>query len=461
MLSCSSSSSGRELDQNVNGHKTVQNRKNHTKFDNLNDDILYLILNQSGLDTQLSMAHVNSRSSNMAHFVVRRKYKNHSIDIAFDRDAEEILLENNNRITIYNLPFALNMFKNFGHYFRAIKIRDDSLELVDVTKIINQITKYCSKSVKRLELESKNHDLLDKFTETLEQVEELIIDDGVLNARQLSVEKPLNELFPNLRRLIIYSRCQRVNFINSELPHSLHFEIFIGYSIGPNTRIVENVKEFIQKNPTIRSLEIGFYHATMIHFISQHLPQLESLTLYNLGIESDELRMENVKEFRLTTDDICLSSYDKLSLPRLVSLDIRYTGDFRRWVPFLNKHPLVRHLHSSDIVIGPDHINELMANYTNLSDVTIDTCHNWELDTIVQFMENHQKLEKFQIRVSKAELFPELSQRRTDLLEQFGDEWIVEELEIENDKALSIVRKSSVCTMENLPFKQITRSNKN
>lgn len=438
IFSCSSEN---PLQQAGEEFKSVQNGETKTKFDDLNDDVLYVILDRLELDALLKMADVGSRYSKIADDVFRRKYQNYQLVIEI-LGTTEVFHEDSNRITINNLPFALNLLKTFGHYFPAIKNVDNDLELADMTKIAHHLMKYCSKSLKKLEL-GQNHEILDQFTEPFDVVKELIVGDRTRDIDKLNLTKPLNELFPNLRalRLFTWSRVHD-NLINCKWSRIEHFGMSAtDFMVFNNDRLIKSVEEFILKNSrTLRSLEALFNNPTLFTFISHHLLHLESFAIANLRIET-EVRFENLKEFRLTTNDIGESSPEKLSLPRLESLDLRCVRDISKWAQFLNRHTQIRRLYLSEIASCPDQINTFTANLTNLTDVKLKLYHDWALGSIVRFVENHQKMNRLQIRTFNLASIQLLAQRKFDLLQRFGDTWNIEELQIKNTKGLSLERK--------------------
>lgn len=350
LLNCGCSSEN-EINQNRYGIESAQYSEIITNFVDLNDDIVYLILDRLNLNALLSMVRVNSRYSDIADEVVRRKYRNYKIDIktVFKTDgSRSIFNEGNNNVTIYDISFALDLLKYFGHYFRAINVHvyKENLELVDLTKIAQYLNKYCSKSLKQLQLEFIEHEILNEFTEPFEAVEEL----NIINEIYFQTEaKPLDELFPNLRRLIIYSRYDvNYNFINTELPRLEYF-----YINGDDQRELsvtnsENIRNLIRRNPTIRSLDLQLSKLPkLLTYINHFLPQLENLTLSDLHIDDERVQLKNVKKFELkviTNPHIVFSSIDKLSMPRLDSLNIGYPDNSNEWISFFNRHPQIRHL---------------------------------------------------------------------------------------------------------------------
>lgn len=227
--------------------------------------------------------------------------------------------------------------------------------------------------------------------------------------------------------MILHSRYGvNYSFINTELPHLEHFYINGDDQPELSATNSENVREFIRKNPTIRSLELGLTDWNLI--ICEQLPHLEILTLSNFCIDDDRVPEENVKKFQLTNTHIDFPSIDKLSMPRLDSLNIGYPDNSNEWMSFFNRHPQIRHLILKENInhhfIRHEKISVLTANLINLTHVTIEI-FTAETDDIIEFIENHWNLNKFQFAIS----YLRIDQERA-LRERFENEWDIEEFEM-------------------------------
>lgn len=150
VISCSSSI-GNELDRNRDGVEGTQNDEIKMEFVDLNADILYLILNRLELNTLINMAQVDSRYVDIVNTVFRHKFPNYKLCISYFMGPTLMFDDTyNNQIVTYNIPFALNMLKYFGHDFQSIEIRDQHLRLTNLINICQFTSKYCSKSLKNL-----------------------------------------------------------------------------------------------------------------------------------------------------------------------------------------------------------------------------------------------------------------------------------------------------------------------
>lgn len=442
VLSCRTSS-GHELDWNGDEVVWVHNGEIKTNLIDLNDDVLYLILNPLELKILLNIVQVNSRFSNIVKEVIRRRYRNHILCLSYHWNPDISVYKTNENLIIYDIPITLNLLKYFGHNFQSIKMKDSYAKLDDLINICQSIEKYCSKSLKKLYLEPTKYEILNKFTGSFETLEELNINYGFsMENTKVNVAKPLGELFPNLRRLMLHSYCSlNYSFINTILPKIEH--VHISSELMISDRNSENVKGFLQKNPTIRSLEVSFYGPFVMTSIREYLPQLENLTLHGLTIGNDTVQLKNVKNFVLTDNNFPLSGIDKLYMPRLESLNTEYHPDnSSQWMTFFNNHTQLRHLQLRERSFSfdniPPQINVLTENLLNLTNVTIKVYDYLGIDPIIQFIETHRKLNKFQFAIRN---FSTDQERK--LRERYESEWNISSFEL-NFNGLSFERKQPI-----------------
>lgn len=430
--------SGHEIGQNTNEIESIQSGENKTELNELNYDVLYLILKHSEFDTLLNLVQMKSRISDIASEMIRRKYRDYDLKMSIKSDlltTSSLYLDDKtyNQLIIYDFQFALDVIKHFGPYFQKIEIYDPKLQIDELIKITQYITKYCTKSLKSLELHFMIEKILDKFTEPLEATEELIIRSAK-NVDEIT--KPLNELFPKLRRLKLISwHPNSFSFIKCKLPHIEYFFIDATQKYQTFEKNVENIKEFMRLNPILRSLELNLDHPTMMpdltSSINQYLPQLENLTLFTLSTGNGSIEFGNVKKFEIKTRTIRDPSTSRLSMPKLVELNVKYEQrHFSHWMQFFNDHAQIQHLNfmcqNSDATNVFIELLTFTSNLQNLTDVTIALFNDVEIEYIIQFMENHQKMNKFEFVVYNHPNPKELAQKKLQIRERRGDEWNIE-----------------------------------
>lgn len=443
LISCCSN--GSKLHSRGNEIETSSKEEIETEFSALNYDVLYLIFSRLELTSLMSVVQTNSRNAEVVNDVIGGRYQNYRLDIstASENNGLLSLYEINDKITVYDVPFALDVLKYFGHHFRGLIIQDKNLELNDLMSISRFLIKYCQNSLEELQLKIKHHEILDKFSEPLPSVKDLNIHD-MIKRDSVNMAMPLNELFPNLKRFTIYSwYCTNYSFINTKLLQLEHFSIS-GVNLQElSSNNNENIRKMIRKNPTIRSLELRIDDREIITLISKYLPKLENLKLLCFRIGNDLVQLKMVKRFELTGYNIRFSSIDKLLMPHLESLKMSFDPeDSVELMSFLNKHLQLRQLSLTDsryLVNEPSiQINELTANLKHLTDVTVGIFDYFGINPIVEFIENHPKLNRFQFAMG---IFT-TEQERT-LRQRYQNEWNIEEFRMDF-KGLSFKRKELI-----------------
>lgn len=170
LLSSCSSCSRNAWDQHENVIESSQDGEIKREFRDLNGDIWYLIFYRLKLNALLNMLQADSRLSDIANEVVSRKYRNYKfILMIMSIRRTELYEEDDNRVTIYNIPFVLNVLKYFAHNIRALKIRNiyNQMKLDDLIRISEFVNKYCSKSLKNLQLFTRDRIIVDTFYGTI------------------------------------------------------------------------------------------------------------------------------------------------------------------------------------------------------------------------------------------------------------------------------------------------------
>lgn len=106
-------------------HRSTENSRNKTKFDNLNDDVLYLILNYSNLTALTSIAEVRPRFAYFAGKAFLSKYRNYAI-LIYDGDNYEDYA-NRSSLLIGDYRLGLNVLKYFGKDIKNLRVDNEML----------------------------------------------------------------------------------------------------------------------------------------------------------------------------------------------------------------------------------------------------------------------------------------------------------------------------------------------
>lgn len=447
-----------EAIQNKDRIEMYQNVKNATNFFDLNIDVLDIILYQLELKDLLKTAEAMSELSDLIGDVFRRKYlKNEpSINIhlygryssVYTKQPVKFVAQTNT-VEINDLQDSINMLKYFGHFFHNVMLHYITSENADMEIINSNLNKYCLKTLKRLHLE---FNLVGSFPVPFSGVEELSIR---LDEYKLNTSKPLSDLFPNLRRLnLLLDQDINIKFIDGKFSHLDHFDFIVRESFIRANRIetFDQMKEMIKKNPTIRNIKMILnFPDYIVKFLSETLPNLESLELRHLRIDQfDTVHFANVKNFILHILDLDdIKNLEKLSLPRLESFETSSFSNFNEWIQFLKKHNHLKRLQVIDnynLFRNITQLNELVADLPDLVDLTIKFMFYSGMEDIIWFIRNHESFENVRFEFPDWRSIP--GSDVTELQQQFQNVWRVEGIVKSESIIVGFVFKKEIPTQK-------------
>lgn len=383
---------------------TEQNGGIKLEFSDLNGDIIYQIFSQLPLRDLVNIAQTNFKHSLIAVEVFRRMHR-------------DVGLKFQNSIVLWT-PF----------------------EMISNSRTIAYTLKHFGKYLKKL-LIDYNHNgftALDKLKVTFEQVEEITCTIS----KNFNETKSWNQQYPNLRRLKLNLFVKiDISFINCKLPHLEYLSLkFFDLDIySGDTKL--QIEEMIEKNPTIRGMEVYNFYPGFLMMLDQKLPNLENLTLSTLKTESENsIHLRNIKNLDLFIHYPPHAVIEKFSLPHLESLKMYYNSEYRNeWNTFFQKHTNVSRLHVTipcNCLIYMQQFNEIMINLTNLVEISAGTIRYTGIHPITQFIGSHGKLNIFRFKLSQ---FTEDDLQALQM--QFANEW---DIKAEFNNNLSFRRKSYI-----------------
>lgn len=317
LTECVKSSQQKSLKQSKNCIERLK-----IKFTDLNDDILFDIIDNLPLKDWPSMIKINSK---LLHFVgdaFHRKYRSYEVKILDTHSTDgKTIVESltNERVEIHDFDAAVVMLIHFGHSIKRLNIKSEQMSKSEAAVINQLIQTYCLK-VTHLNLGSIKADTLQQFKMPFQNVKELII---IIKEKQVkSGILPMNQLFPNISRLnFAFHENVDLSFIDYEFPMLAHF-----YAANDACTQVNRIESMLTKNMQIKSIELEGFPKDYVRIINKHLQNIENLTLSTFNIGDVPLHMENVKNFILyETSPV---SIDKLSFSHIDSLQMYFTPIF-------------------------------------------------------------------------------------------------------------------------------------
>lgn len=289
------------------------------------------------------------------------------------------------QINFYHLELFEDVMQYFGNCVKRIAIvneKDNNLTMAN--RLVNE---YCSESVKELDLKYISSNALRQYTKPFSAVEKLTCTIST----ELDENSTLNQFFPGLQQLAL-SLMDGVNFnlVDCTLTHLKHLELKVFSGCEQRRHQIEGL---IRKNPQIQSIALDGFHFDLLRTISEVTPNLENLIVSHFKID-DHIRFGNVNNFVLIS---VISDYlEKLSFSHLNSFEMVYFDQNEHLSGFFKRHQHLKRLHITDAMFGPVVLDELTANLPNLVEVIVED-REVSSDSIIRFLNNHQKLMKFQI----------------------------------------------------------------
>lgn len=347
---------------------------------------------------------------------------------------------------VHGYQNCLDMIKYFGRYLENVSIRfgytTDSSTIEDINRSLNR---YCSESLKSLQMNYQSKVFnFEGFTKPFDDVEEFSAE---ISKYEQNASRPLNEVFPNLRRLDLrLSTDENITFIDGKFPHLDQVHLKVDIYSAKKMKLIEPLEGTIKKSPTIQCMEFNFFYPdNFLQFLSEALPNLERLKMNHLRIaENDTLRFENLKQLILNSPSADIKNLEKLSLPHLESFETFYTSSRENELKhFLRRHNGLKRLYLTDfpnLLNNAEYLNVFLTVSPNLVELKIKLNSYNGIEQVDQFIRSHEQFEKVDFEyaswtVSEADV--------QALKEQLQSEWTVEGVRgnYRRIQAISIERK--------------------
>lgn len=191
-----------DIDASNNGN---QPKRNKLKFTDLNDDVLYLILEKTSLTLNLLKAIPSGTISLVAVAVYRKIYRNYKVEFYIDKMNYQLkefhVDDDRNYIKICTCEAVQQFMKHFGDGIRTLQFNTQLFDKEKAVIISQYINKYGRKSINNLDLGLIRKNSFMKFIVPFEEVEELSINiDKPYEQEIRTGNLRLNQQFPKLRR---------------------------------------------------------------------------------------------------------------------------------------------------------------------------------------------------------------------------------------------------------------------
>lgn len=244
---------------------------------------------------------------------------------------------------------------------------------------------YGSESLTELNLGSFNSKLWPSPMVAFKRVEKLKItietdSDGI----------KLNQVCPKLRELrVCLKKKADYDFIDCEVPHLEQLEMTFGSIFAWNQK--EQIISFIKKNPQIRSVIADPTVPEFTKMISEHLINIENVTISFKDDLNGPVHFENVKHCALRLS--YTPAITNLSFSHLESLEIEFVrGHIDIYSEFFRRNKNLTRLSVKLFWNTVLDLEEFTAELPNLTKLVLGGFTGVAIETVTRFIESRPKL---------------------------------------------------------------------
>lgn len=364
------------------------------------------ILKYTDLNGLLKLAEVNRNFSALAVAAFKQNYATQRIRIGLGG------LTNIDKY-IYETDAVLKTLKLFGSGILSMDLHCDGLIDDRYSSVVNRLVNNCScSSLKDLDMYECAGNVWQDMPQPFAKV--LKFSYFIKSGDMGNDFRPFNELFPNLRVLVLQ------NFIARDGSHAdctmPHLNRLVLQRRNQYTEFGSSFERVVRKNAQIQHLDAINLTPTFLKFVSEHLPNMEKLQITLLSNGSEIIEFPNVKEF-----GGAYFAAENLHLPKLQDLRIQFNAMNRDGcIKFIRNHS--KNIGQFHLVRGSELDNQaffdIVDSLPNVIEMLIDDAHRITAQNIVEFMENHVKIQRLALTYC-------IASAKKMLSEKLKDKWIV------------------------------------
>lgn len=295
----------------ANGNK---NNK-RTRFIDLNEDILLMILEQMKLYDLVSLNEAQRELSFIIESVLKHKFARTMVVFQLPKENQKsTYFENRELIILHNanISHSSEFLMRFGHLISNLRINEPSVFAAnELRRLFHLINFYCSETLTKMHmLFYQYRDIFKQIEKPFKNVNTLLLSQALDNFGNENFTFP--EIFPALRELEFkyFDPTKELSWSDQTFPNLVNLNISMGF----NNESIKNFKRIIKSNPQIQKLEFtNLYRPENSHkllrFLSEHLPDLEYLRYigrkYRKGVNDTNvpIHFANLKTLILEFDN--------------------------------------------------------------------------------------------------------------------------------------------------------------
>lgn len=355
----------------------------------MNEDCIYLILNQLDFQEIINVAQSSKKLSILAVDVFKRQFAVEKIVInVLDVKKEAYRFTKNHEIFDYKL--ALNVLKYVGHVIRKLEMCYHINNPKNTAVISRFINEYCHESLIEFDFQLVDQSPIYSMTKPFKNVQH--VDLTIFWSLQGDETLAMNELFPALRRFTLNFYYAQNDYINCHFPLLEYFHV----NKSPPEFDRSPIKDFLAANSHIRRLSLGTTTMEFLKIIQIALPSLENLTLWYYLEEYEPIHFESVTIF--TIKDYW--SPKNISFSHLQELHINVEGErSMRWINFIKTNQNINRFFMDYSFVDDEHFETLSKHLMNIVEMSIvyRRGKRFSSDAIIGFMNENVRLFKLNL----------------------------------------------------------------
>lgn len=295
-------------------------------------------------------------------------------------------------IRIQSMVFALKTLRHFGKHIQKLEVQLDDITTKAATSILQYIERYCLESMVDFTIDFTKGDALRQFKKPFKRVEKLTFT----HRSDRGITKPTNETFPALRELSFESHTPDYNYGygDGHFPHLKHL------SLAQPDEYSKPLETLIEMNSEIDTFTCKDCSEALVHYASTKLSRLNHLILENFYtcsfLQRRDIRFDTVKKATLFK----IQGSPRIRLPNLQ----QFATDSGTWnietlTQFLEIHRNITTFCMDYSQMEDNDFNMIVQNLPNIEEMTVmrNAFRFIDSDDIIDFLETHRKLMKFQI----------------------------------------------------------------
>lgn len=362
-------------------------------------------LNKLDVLNLINAAEISDDCSKLAAEVFQRKYANTLFRI--EKNPLPYAADANAVIPISTYESATNMIRHFGNSIKKLSIQIDNdaelcteLQVIETVVLLMAINARCRESLVEFELHYNgcniNH-IFHQLSDPFENVE--ILSLHLFDMVQQNGDRQLNQVFPNVRELIIdFHKIHDPLFIDGEFSKLKKLGIADGLIYESNESILIDL---LKKNSQITYVSLIRPSIRALRLVNKHLTHLEDLHILMdspEGFSFTKITFPSVKRLNLwLSTDKCFPP-KKIAFGtalREIALVCRSGDENESYINFLLKYPKIEQL-SAGNGLNNVHLLKLIGKFSRLSNVFLDFSKDVSVTNIIEFIKKTPSLNRLE-----------------------------------------------------------------